>query len=388
MPPPLPPLSSVIPGGNGTEKLSVPATKGSVTQENTPNPPRGHPKTLGAWSEEQQPGKDSSSGEDWSVLHPPRAAGKSWERLGVVTAAITDGDGCSDTSDKAAEESAPSQQNATGPLPPSGMMTVRVRRGSEETSLVTPIVLTESGVAVSEAATDGEVHSPGLNNEQKKDAHQPSAVQTRSPTDGKTSILSNSSKHCTERLCTSSDAEAVDARSPRPRMMKEAHRRNDAAELVTPASSTADVTVRCARKYQADDARSKALVPPAAATRKSKYNTARPLSALASAIRTTPTTGGEGDTVTAAESGTALDETQPAAKQFFMEDSQVYLGCATCGVKYLVEAVDPRLPESAQGKLLLVQVADNSVSKHLLSWVHVLGDKILGISAGWFLYNY
>lgn len=33
----------------------------------------------------------------------------------------------------------------------------------------------------------------------------------------------------------------------------------------------------------------------------------------------------------------------------FMEDTQVYLGCALCGVKYLVEAVDARLPESAEG---------------------------------------
>lgn len=37
-------------------------------------------------------------------------------------------------------------------------------------------------------------------------------------------------------------------------------------------------------------------------------------------------------------------------EQLFMEDTQVYLGCAVCGVKYLVEAVDPGgLSNSAQG---------------------------------------
>lgn len=33
----------------------------------------------------------------------------------------------------------------------------------------------------------------------------------------------------------------------------------------------------------------------------------------------------------------------------FMEDSQVYLGCSICDVKYLVEAVEARLPTSAKG---------------------------------------
>lgn len=38
---------------------------------------------------------------------------------------------------------------------------------------------------------------------------------------------------------------------------------------------------------------------------------------------------------------------RPTAEQLFMEDTQVYLGCAACGVKYLVEAVDPD-PESSK----------------------------------------
>lgn len=41
----------------------------------------------------------------------------------------------------------------------------------------------------------------------------------------------------------------------------------------------------------------------------------------------------------------------PAAEQLFMEDTQVYLGCAACGVKYLVEAVDPEASKSTQGEL-------------------------------------
>lgn len=341
-PPALPSLSSANPGGSGTEKLSVPATKENVTQEYTTSPLRDHSKTLGAWSEGQQPDRDNSSRQDWSALDLPRAATKACEGVEAAadSAAITDCDRRSNTSDKVAKESARSQQNPASHLPPSGMMTVRVRRGSEETSLVTPIVLTESGVAASEAAADdgGDVHLVP-DNAQKNGAHQPWAVQVGSP-----NAASNGSTYSTERFYASGDAEAVNACSPPSRLTKKAHGGNDPAELATPASSTAEVT-----KHQASDGRSKSLVSLAAATRKSKENPTRPWSALAATTNTTPTAGGDGEMVAAAASGAAFDETQPAAELFFMEDSQVYLGCATCGVKYLVEAVDPRLPESAQG---------------------------------------
>lgn len=341
-PPALPSLSAVNPGGSGTEKPSVPATKVNVAQEYTPSPPRNHPKILGGWSEGQQPDRDNSSRQGWSALDLPRAAANACEGVGAAadSAAITDCGRRSNTSDKVAEESAPSRQNTARHLPPSGMMAVRVRRGSEETSLVTPIVLTESGIAASEAAADddGDVHL-GLDNAQKNGAHQPWTVHVGSP-----NAASKCSTYSTERFHASGDAEAANARSPSSMLTKEAHGGNNPAELATPASSTAEVG-----KHQAGDARSKALVFLSTATRKSKENTARPWSALAATTNATPIAGGEGETVAAAASGTALDNTKPAAEQFFMEDSQVYLGCATCGVKYLVEAVDPRLPESTQG---------------------------------------
>lgn len=37
-------------------------------------------------------------------------------------------------------------------------------------------------------------------------------------------------------------------------------------------------------------------------------------------------------------------------EQLFMEDTQLYLGCAVCGVKYLVEAVEPEPPKATQGE--------------------------------------
>ena len=344
-PPPLPPPSSVIPDGSNTEKLSVSATKGEVTQEYTPSPPREHP---------------NSSREDWSALSPLRTAAKVWEELGVTAdaTAFTDGDRLGNTSNKVEEESAPSQQNTTGRLPSSGMMTVRVRRGSEETSLVTPIVLTESGIAASEAAADGDVH-PGLDNAQTNGAHQPWAVQTGSPNAAKTSVPYNGSKHSIKLFYANGDAKAVDARSPSARLAKESHGRNSAVQIVTPAPPTAEATVRCGRKHQVGDAWSKALVPMAAGTHKNEEKTPRPWSALAATTYTTPTAGGEGDMVAAATSGTVLDEKQPATEQFFMEDSQVYLGCATCGMKYLVEAVDPHLSESAQGDFKTMVSARN-----------------------------
>lgn len=38
-----------------------------------------------------------------------------------------------------------------------------------------------------------------------------------------------------------------------------------------------------------------------------------------------------------------------SSEHLFMEDTQVYLGCAVCGVKYLVEAVDPGMAKSVEG---------------------------------------
>lgn len=359
--PPLPPLlSSGFPGESRADNLSVPAPKGEMTQELMPGLSGDHPELLGTWPVEQPPDRDkNSSREDWSAFNPPQAAAKAWERLGAATAAsaaITDGDRRNTkTSDKDAEESAPSHQNGTSRLPPASMMTVRVKRGSEETSLVTPIVLTESGAAGSEAGADGEIDLV-LDDAQNTGAHhQPWAVQAGGRNAARTAVPVNSSKSSAECFA-SGDERPVFVRPPSAaRLTKEAHGdKNNAAKFATPVASTAEDTVSYERKHQTGDARSKALAPTAAATRRRKKNTARPWSALAATTNTTLTAGGEGDTVAAAASGTAaLDETQPAAEQFFMEDSQVYLGCATCGVKYLVEAVDPRLPESAQGILTM-----------------------------------
>lgn len=53
----------------------------------------------------------------------------------------------------------------------------------------------------------------------------------------------------------------------------------------------------------------------------------------------------------AANSGQGVFRTVvKSTEQLFMEDTQVYLGCAVCGVKYLVEAVDPGPSKSTQGE--------------------------------------
>lgn len=52
-------------------------------------------------------------------------------------------------------------------------------------------------------------------------------------------------------------------------------------------------------------------------------------------------------------------------EQLFMEDTQLYLGCVACGVKYLVEAVDPAPSRSTQGGCLRKAVSSPDVCVHL-----------------------
>lgn len=334
--PPLPPLSSVVPGESYSEQSSVRTGTEITTQESVSGTSGDRRKILGARPDEQQSGSDMPRREKKSARSPRRAAAIAWEGSGAVmaaavavtaAAATTGSDRYPEESDKA-KESSPSPVGLGG-LPPAGMMTVRVRRGSEEESLVTPIVLTESGVAAaSEAAVEGEEVDPSLDGEQKS-AARPWAVQGGSP--NAETVNSSSRANFSGEGFAHGDAQFTE----------EAHGKN-AAEPVTPVVPTTEVTVTHGRKNEANDARSKFLASAAVAngsgsekievSKTREAVPARPWSAVAS---TKP--------------WAAPDETKAEAEQFFMEDSQVYLGCANCGVKYLVEAVDPGLSESTQG---------------------------------------
>lgn len=242
--------------------------------------------------------------------------------------------------------------------PASGMMSVRVRIGSEETSLVTPIVLKEGDRGTSEAATaifggaamvtgrdslhttlaaadetvvdaaGGIAHAVGArrdvdsdkrttispkpqefvpNGENKR--YRDTNPVTREP-DDQESTFQDEGSHC---------------------------RTNSPARTVSP-----DLSARNAGMLETDQLNLAGDITPAFPSRAPPASTnvvvdgnATPAALAASAVRPshpgTPITAGV------------------AAKHGIMEDTQVYLGCAKCGLKYLVEAVDPRLPNSPQG---------------------------------------
>lgn len=239
--------------------------------------------------------------------------------------------------------------------PPAGMMTVRVRIGSEETSLVTPIVVAEnsSNTAAPEVATAGpEETTTSATADDEIGTHQPPGAAQRG------SVEAGARDSSAQR-----PAVVLGARTAQPIMFR-------AEEPI----------VRRAVEVQGTDATQGvdgASIPEGSSSGKGKNRAdhgskaeASPPSAIA-VVRIGPLLPSRISTVF---STAKLDEERPKGDvekkvaretEQFMEDSQVYLGCAICGVKYLVEAVDPRLPKSTKGGF---PSCDDSAVVILLLW--------------------
>lgn len=263
------------------------------------------------------------------------------------------------TSTGAAESPAPprSRHHHSKAPPPAGMMTVTVRRGSEETSLVTPIVLTES---------DGE--------EMDAETTRESKVGTASATAGVSVVTADSSiLGSDESGGTRPRAVAVADKTVRVAEAKGAappahadapkSRRKQTERTKTPASAIAasEVTkpANPAPNQDADDAAVAGKISQIPSTTAPQI-TNEEATGVPAMVPVAPlkkgTAASEGDPpmtvstpMTEPAEEAARDVVKPT-EQLFMEDTQVYLGCGMCGVKYLVEAVDPGVSKSTRGE--------------------------------------
>lgn len=271
--------------------------------------------------------------------------------------------------------SKPSGAHPHRPQPPVGMMTVTVRRGSEETSLVTPIVLTENGeegdgtTAVppaAEAAGPGGVmvtaNSTSLSKGGESGESRPSAVlptadgEDAEGTKGRSVAVDGRESAENETHARKSVAKDRVTREPE-------YRLGGSAEVMTPtASKVSSIPAPQMSTNKATSVGATVSLPPTkvvtthpSATKRSSAN---PVAAGAAAVPGDAkiSVGQRGSLTAGAPVMTNSGQDVPRAvvkpeEQLFMEDTQLYLGCAVCGVKYLVEAVDPGPSKPTQGDL-------------------------------------
>lgn len=215
-----------------------------------------------------------------------------------------------------------------------GMMIVRVKIGSDERSLVTPIVLRESDQKTVEApaGTGRWTYTDTSNNHGRQLSLKTSASGGSVHITGEPDVVEDhvtggihpfvEHSHKPTAGWTKQEAKTVKA---------EASTLNAAYPEVHHAAAQVDTDKSHHRKI----------------TLKGKAATFTSSGGL---NHMTPTTARSYDQFTSRRAEFAAENHQE--EHYFMEDSQVYLGCALCGVKYLVESVDPRLPESGQGEAL------------------------------------
>ncbi|CBN80210.1 hypothetical protein Esi_0131_0021 [Ectocarpus siliculosus] len=265
------------------------------------------------------------------------------------------------TSTGAAESPAPPRSRHHHPKapPPAGMMTVTVRRGSEETSLVTPIVLTESGGEEMDAETT-----------RKSEVGTALATADVTVVTAFSSTLgSDESGGTRPRAATVADkavrvAEAKGAAPPAHADAPKARREQpERTKLSASATAASEITkpANPAPNQDADDAAvagkiSQILSTTAPQIANEEATAVPAMVPVAPVMKGTAASEGDPPMMTVSTPMTepaeeaARDVVVKPTEQLFMEDTQVYLGCGMCGVKYLVEAVDPGVSKSTQGQ--------------------------------------
>lgn len=315
-------------------------------------------------------GATTSSWEGWAIRSPDLEAEISKGGGGLdVGHDFSEGDVRPSTA-AAAMESKPALfpvPTSSGARPPAGMMTVRVKIGKEETSLVTPNVVTENGGTEGSVSETAETGGPRGNDHKTdktfttdhgvllgKSARARANITDATTVGGRQipvvamttaqqSSLSSGEEPTVRRVMEMigtatapqvSDVLPMD--SPligTTSQVMDTLKPLDFRGMLGPAKITSDESMAYGNH---PDAQSPLPVPPVATM--VGRNSLQATSKIAEAI--CPAEDSEVD-VHPRQVVTAVDN--------FMEDSQVYLGCSVCGVKYLVEAVDVRLPESAEG---------------------------------------
>lgn len=326
-------------------------------------PKKGNRKLLGRGGSGGTQG-EASSWENWSSafeVNPSLAA--EIAREGAEENTMSDDNTRPWTAAGAIEQStavAPVGRRFGPRPPPAGMMTVTVRRGSDETNVVTPIVLTENGgeeevsaadassaflVPLSAAAAPAGLSS-GID-ESKSVGRRAQAGR------GAQNVMDNAKVGgAIPAACTDVDPEETMSLTRRHDISPVAAREAMASKILTPSclqepiasrTSVASNSLPLARATTIVLATDGTAVPPPTEGAAGTATTATVARAAAS----------DGGPQLAANTPTKKAVAKRAevkpVEQLFMEDTQVYLGCAVCGVKYLVEAVDPGIAKTVQG---------------------------------------
>ncbi|CAM9310074.1 unnamed protein product, partial [Sphacelaria rigidula] len=226
--------------------------------------------------------------------------------------------------------------------PPAGMMAVRVRIGGEEKSLMTPIVVTET-----DRTGQGDMSESGKGGDPK--------VLTASTTKQQGASVLDKDPEITQDNATGGAIPVGRQETPVPNthfpQSKSSSFSSEEGPTVVPEMAVEVATAR----FEAD--RLPMTIPLAAELSSDPLKTSSPLPpppAVNVARRgSSPHVRPENANPVSAASDNKGDfhRTQVVkAVDNFMEDSQVYLGCSICDVKYLVEAVEARLPTSAKGQ--------------------------------------
>lgn len=385
-----PARSQFAPDNREARARTTQASSGSTSLEDDH-----HPNALGASSRtllknEHDPLLAASSREVSSTSHR-RGASTSWGNWSSafeVDPSLADEIGREGDGEDAAAENNARPWTAAGKVefsasttppprpkhpspPPAGMMTVTVRRGSEETSVVTPIVLTESGgedtdataaappaVPASAAGSSG---SPGNDGQKSGRTVQPS-VATLPKTAAAAAADNTAAKDASAAVgggVVHAPCVPV-ARGPATTAGKGellAVAVAAAVEESARASANTDATpsvpkTRFAEPTTGDQSSPPPpppLPPPSTAVVVMPDN-GKPIPQLAALVAAGAAPAWAASTTTSQEwrDGGSRTIVKPA-EQLFMEDTQVYLGCVACGVKFLVEAVEPGPIQSTKG---------------------------------------
>lgn len=209
-------------------------------------------------------------------------------------------------------------------LPQAGMMTVRVRIGNEEKDLMTPIVVAES--------------------ESKHNPDMPMGADL--PVDGKDDIENDAAHNMVslrrQSVFPDTDMSRVTRVGVPTKSAKQTSARASTSINSTPRSVRSDdAVITCSRLGKLDNQEDEA-----------SGSQLEDIGAGGSFFGPLLSVGNSRTSRVPLENqkhhrddGDYLGGTSGR----YMEDSQVYLGCMVCGVKYLVEAVDASIPVSAGG---------------------------------------
>lgn len=239
------------------------------------------------------------------------------------------------------------------PPPPAGMMTVTVRRGSEETSVVTPIVLTESGGEDADATTTPSsisvsaggglllmAGSGSLGGDDGRSGRgvRPSAVplaETADSTIAKGTSAVDGGGADTPEAYAAGPVARGEAKVGRGEVIAVAVERRTAL-------ANTEAALLSVPKTRLVETTTEGQGSPLPNNGTSTLQPATQVAAAATSARVANVTPSERSGEEGAR--TVVKSTE----QLFMEDTQVYLGCMVCGVKYLVEAVEPGPEKSSK----------------------------------------